>query len=157
MVAVTALATLPCVVLLMISWSQLFDRVGERMRGRRKRRSRYASISWRDRRRLAKLDRTLHPAEELPVEPPGPPIEKIAADLRRLRRQRTGIALRSPVWFSAIEKAYDDRIRWACQRLDIDSHLDELTGVDRDIERVRLEGELEAAGLSLRGYEAAAS
>ena len=81
----------------------------------------------------------------------------MAADLRRLRRQRAGIAQRSPVWRAAIEDAYDDRLAVACQCLGIAEHLAGLTGVDREIERVRLEGELEAAGLALHGYEAAAS
>ena len=85
-----------------------------------------------------------------------PPIEKLASDLRRLRRQRAGIAQRSPMWRAAVEDAYDDRIALACKWLGIDEHLAELTGVDREIERVRLEGELEAAGLTLHGYEAAA-
>jgi hypothetical protein len=155
MVAVSALATLPCLVLLLISLDDMFEHLGRRLRRFRRRRG-GTSMGWRERRRLARLDRSLCPGA-VPDAPAVPPIERIAADLRRLRRQRTGIALRSPVWFSAVEKAYDERLRLACGQLDIAGHLDELTGVDREIERVRMEGELEAAGLTLHGYEAAAS
>jgi hypothetical protein len=155
--AVSALAALPCLVLLLISCDDLFDSIGRRLRRRRKRRIHDPNLSRRERRRLVRLDRSFGPDLAPEADPVWPPIERVAADLRRLRRQRTGIALRSPVWFAAIEKAYDDRLRLACDRLRIDQHLDELAGVDREIERVRLEGELEAAGLTLHGYEAAAS
>jgi hypothetical protein len=37
----------------------------------------------------------------------------------------------------------------ACHRLSITHHLAKLDGMDRDIERVRLEGELSAAGIKL--------
>jgi len=155
MAALAVLATLPCLVLLVLSHDDLFRPLGRVIRRRRAGRPRYTGFGWRERRRLARLDRALGPAAAPPAEAAGPPIEKVAADLRRLRRQRTGIALRSPVWFTAVEKAYDDRLQLACERLTIEQYLGELVGVDREIERVRLEGELEAAGLILRGYEAA--
>ena len=41
----------------------------------------------------------------------------------------------------------------ACQELEIQEHLGELTGVDREIERLRVEGLLLAAGLRLAGGE----
>ena len=149
--AVSALATLPCLVALMLS-------VG-RPRfpfPRRRRMASDGSLSRRDRRRLAKLDKCFgsEPVPQLSTDTV--PIEKVAADLRRLRRQRAGIAQRSPVWRSAIEDAYDDRLCLACERLGIAEHLMQLAGVDREIERVRLEGELQAAGIALNGYEAAA-
>ena len=147
--AVSALATLPCLVALLLS-------VGwPRFRSRRRLMA-DGTISRRDRRRLARLDKCFgnEPAPQLSTDTV--PIEKVAADLRRLRRQRSGIAQRSPVWRAAIEDAYDDRLRLACQRLGIAEHLPQLTGVDREIERVRLEGELQAAGIALNGYEAAA-
>jgi hypothetical protein len=84
-----------------------------------------------------------------PVVPIGPPIEQLAADLRRLSQQRLGIAMRSTVWFTAIQRAYDDRLRLACRSLDIEQHLDELNGIDQEIERVRVEGELVSAGIVL--------
>ena len=46
------------------------------------------------------------------------------------------------VWHSAVIEAYDDRLRAACRALGIPEHLAELTGVDREIERVRVEGVL---------------
>jgi hypothetical protein len=83
------------------------------------------------------------------VAPAGPPIEQLAADLRRLHRQRTSVATRSPVWFAAVQRAYDERLSLACRELGIAEHLDELTGLDLDIERVRIEGMLAEAGLWL--------
>ncbi|GAA1035372.1 hypothetical protein GCM10009557_42880 [Virgisporangium ochraceum] len=149
--AVSALATLPCLIALMLS-------VGwPRFRFLRRRRVvSDATLSRRDRRRLAKLDKCFgtEPVPQLSTDTV--PIEKVAADLRRLRRQRAGIAQRSPIWRAAVEDAYDDRLCLACKRLGITEHLGQLTGVDREIERVRLEGELQAAGIALNGYEAAA-
>ena len=85
-----------------------------------------------------------------PVLPaPRLPIEHIAADLRRLSRARVGVASRSGVWFVAVQRAYDDRLRLACQALEVPEYLDRLDGIDREIERLRVEGELQAAGLVL--------
>lgn len=78
------------------------------------------------------------------------PIERIAADLRRLNRHRLGVASRSAMWHSAVLEAYDDRLRMASRCLEVAEYLDELDGTDRAIERVRVEGELQAAGLHLR-------
>ena len=83
-------------------------------------------------------------------EPTSPPIQQVAADLRRLNRQRLSIAMRSRVWFQAVQHAYDDRLGVACQQLGIEQHLDELTGMDLDLERIRVEGLLEVAGLAFR-------
>jgi hypothetical protein len=159
--AVAALATLPCLLTLVIAGSSGGpSRVVRAVRAvsRRCRRGRIAdrSLSRRERRGLARLDRCFGPHEPPAAAPDPLPIEKLAADIRRLRRQRAGIAQRSPVWRTAVDDAYDERVTLACKRLDITAHLAELTGVDREIERVRLEGELEAAGLTLHGYEAAA-
>lgn len=83
-------------------------------------------------------------------EPTSPPIQQVAADLRRLNRQRISIAMRSRVWFQAVQHAYDDRLGVACRQLSIEQHLGELTGMDLDLERVRVEGLLEEAGLAFR-------
>ncbi|MER5458866.1 hypothetical protein ABT008_29275 [Micromonospora sp. NPDC002389] len=77
------------------------------------------------------------------------PLEEIAADLRCLRRERVGGVGAAVVWHSSVLDAYDDRLRLACRALGVTEHLAELTGVDRQIERVRVEGELDAAGLRL--------
>jgi hypothetical protein len=157
--AVAALATLPCLLTLVIAGGGGPSRTAGAVRAviRRFRRSRISdrSLSRRQRRGLARLDRCFGPNEPPAAVADPLPIEKLAADIRRLRRQRAGIAQRSPVWRAAIEDAYDDRVTLACKRLGIAAHLADLTGVDREIERVRLEGELEAAGLTLHGYEAA--
>ena len=158
--AVAALATLPCLLTLVIAGGGGPSRTVRAVKAvfRRCWRGRITdrSLSRRQRRGLARLDRCFGPHEPPAATPDPLPIEKLAADIRRLRRQRAGIAQRSPVWRAAVEDAYDERVTLACKRLDITAHLTELTGVDREIERVRLEGELEAAGLTLRGYEAAA-
>jgi hypothetical protein len=111
--------------------------------------------SWYRRRRLVRLAWALrHTGDTVAAEPAGPPIEQVAADLRRLGRQRLGIATRSPVWFAAVQRAYDDRLSVACRELGIEQHLADVSGVDLDIERVRVEGELQAAGMTLGDSEA---
>lgn len=151
--AVAALATLPCLLTLVIAGGGGPSRSVRVVKAVvcRCRRRRFAdrSLTRRERRGLARLDRCFGP-QEAPAQIPDPlPIEKLAADIRRLRRQRAGIAQRSPVWRAAVDDAYDDRLLLACKRLEIAAHLADLTGVDREIERVRLEGELQAAGLTL--------
>ena len=46
-------------------------------------------------------------------------------------------------------RAYDERLRLACRCLEVPEHLAELEGIDLEIERVRVEGELIGAGLVL--------
>jgi len=138
--ALVALACLPCAIALMIThvdiWYDWVSRTGRRgLRGSRDWLGRRRGFRWLRRR--------------VPPAPVGPPIEQIAADLRRLGRQRLGVATRSTVWFTAVQRAYDDRLRMACRSLAIEQHLDELRGVDLEIERVRVEGELAGAGLML--------
>ncbi|GIJ44434.1 hypothetical protein Val02_13200 [Virgisporangium aliadipatigenens] len=146
----TIVVTLPSLIMLVMSWDGVHERVSRFCRRQVQRHRPYRGLTIRQRRRLARLDRTLSDrrVSAWPVCQ-GPPIETIAIDLRRLRRQRDGVAQRSPVWFTAVEKAYDERLGMACERLDIEAHIEELTGIDREIERVRVEGELEAAGLRL--------
>jgi len=142
--ALVALALLPCAVALLITH---VDEVAERMwravrRGYRRTRARVADY------------RVLRgtPEDPAPVMA-GPPIEQLATDLRRLGRQRVGIAMRSPLWFAAVQRAYDDRLQQACRALGVEEHLDALEGVDREIERVRVEGELQATGLVLSSVD----
>jgi hypothetical protein len=144
---VAALISLPCLVLLAITVGDTIHRARRAVRRGWRRRFHRGGLSWRQRRRLARLDRGLD--ARVAPEPAGPPIEQIAADLRRLGRQRVGIAMRSPVWFTAVQRAYDERLRLACRELCIEEHLDRLDGMDLEIERVRAEGELESAGLVL--------
>lgn len=85
-----------------------------------------------------------------PVSAAHPPFERIAADLRRLGSDRLGIGQRNELWHTAVERAYDVKLHEACLALSIGEHLEELDGMDREIERLRIEGELIAAGVRLR-------
>jgi hypothetical protein len=79
------------------------------------------------------------------------PIEQLAADLRRLDRQRhSGPTTTSERWAEAVLLAYDERLKLACRYLAVDHHLSAVDGLDRDLERVRVEDELQAAGLDVR-------
>jgi hypothetical protein len=89
-------------------------------------------------------------AEPDPAAVAHPPFERIAADLRRLGSDRLGIGQRNELWHTAVERAYDVKLREACHALSIPEHLDGLHGLDREIERLRIEGELIAAGVRLR-------
>jgi hypothetical protein len=140
-----ALLCLPCVVAAIVCAGEVRDR-RTWTRGRR-----------RATRALRRLDRSLANADAITVPAPrtgaaaGPTIEQIAADLRRLDRQRHGgIATESTAWLAAVVRAYDDRLCLASRCLGIAEHLEMLDGIDREIERVRVEGELQAAGLELR-------
>lgn len=80
--------------------------------------------------------------------PDGVPIEQVAADLRRLRSIVRSDANRSAAHQMGNRLAYDRLLRQACQMLEISHELDdESTGLERDIERVRVEAELERAGV----------
>ncbi|MGH3738319.1 MAG: hypothetical protein ACRDT6_22340 [Micromonosporaceae bacterium] len=81
-------------------------------------------------------------------------IEQIAADLRDLA---TALAVApdesdpgAVVRREALRRAYETRLQDACRSLNIDEHLDDLAGLDREIERLRVEGALQAEGLVLR-------
>lgn len=62
------------------------------------------------------------------------PFEEVVAQLRDLPRA---------------DARYDDALIAACLCLGVRHHLDELSGLDREIERLRVEGALIAAGLTL--------
>jgi hypothetical protein len=101
---------------------------------------------------LRRLDRDLQGVdlaarlEALPTVP----IEQLAFDLRRLRRQRRCGPLRSSeMCMAALLQAYDARLQLACRCLGVTEHLQPLQGVDREIERFRVETQLKAAGLVL--------
>lgn len=106
----------------------------------------------RDRWTVRRLGRRLRADGAVGVDLPEladnrPAIEHIAADLRRLGRQRLTASGRSRR--AAIERAYDERLRQACRSLGVQHYLDVLDGIDREIERIRIEGELGALGLVL--------
>ncbi|MBB6037232.1 hypothetical protein [Phytomonospora endophytica] len=78
---------------------------------------------------------------------PQPPIEEIAAELRRLS---TALARTSSEARRAVLREDRDRaLRQACAALGVDQHLDGLDGLDLEIERVRVTGALQRAGLHI--------
>ncbi len=77
-------------------------------------------------------------------------MDQIAADLRRLGRERgRGLCAESMRWQAAVLQAYDDRLLIASKALGVTHRLATLDGMDRDLERLRIEEELRAAGLKL--------
>lgn len=105
----------------------------------------------REVRELRRLDRVLRSDVPSPVVLGTPSIEQIACDLRRLGRQRRGGPTQlSEKWRAAVLCAYDVRLCLACQCLGVSEHLESLKGMDRDLERLRVESALQAAGLTLR-------
>jgi hypothetical protein len=148
--ALVALLCVPCLLALTIFADVAINQAEEAVHR--------AVVRWRARREATRLERSTgieHPHRKLLRRhddrdaPAGPPFEEVAADLRRLARQRAEVAPRSPVWFAAVHRAYDERLRIACRELQIAEHLGELEGIDLEIERVRVEGLLQAAGLPL--------
>jgi hypothetical protein len=86
-----------------------------------------------------------------PAAPTGMPIERIAADLRRIRPQALMPATGTPmVRRRAIVAAYDEALLDACRALDVQTELDRITdALERESERLRTEAELERAGVEL--------
>ncbi|MEH0937865.1 hypothetical protein [Micromonospora psammae] len=146
--AVLAVAGLPAVFALLFCLDEILDRVVCGWSEWRERR--------RERRAIARLDRAIE-ADALTRDvdltqldrADRQPLELIAADLRRLGGHRLAAGGRSVVWHASVIEAYDDKLRAACRALGATEHLAELEGVDREIERVRVEGVLAAAGLTL--------
>ena len=96
----------------------------------------------------ARLLRILPPP---PPTPLGMPIERISADLRRIRvrtmTQAEGLPM---VQRRAILAAYDDALMDACRALGVDTDLGAMNDdLDREGERLRTEVELERAGIDL--------
>ncbi|GIF76160.1 hypothetical protein [Asanoa siamensis] len=145
-VAILTLLCLPAIVAAIVCADELIERAARALH--------QARLVRRERRDISRLDRSMGELSvevELPTadEPERPTIEQIAADLQRLGRQRLGVAQRSQVWQTAVLRAYDEQLRLACSCLGVTEHLSELVGVDLEIERVRVEGELQLAGMTL--------
>jgi hypothetical protein len=90
----------------------------------------------------------------LPAPPPVPlgmPIERIAADLRRIRPQALTPESGMPMARRrGIEAAYDDALLDACRALGVPTQLDLLHDhLERESERLRTEHELRRAGIDL--------
>jgi len=78
----------------------------------------------------------------------GVPIEEVAANLRRLRAVVATDAHRSAAHQIGNRLAYDRVLIQACEMLNVEHDLGrESSGLERDIERFRLEAELERAGV----------
>jgi hypothetical protein len=89
-----------------------------------------------------------------PPEPPaGSAIERIARDARRIRAEFVTTAQGTPMARRiGVTRAYDDLLAEACRALDVPDTLSDLEpGIERDAERLRVESELDAAGLRLTG------
>jgi hypothetical protein len=141
--ALLTLLSLPCVLMVVVSANQVAVRRAE------------AGTRRETRRHLRRLDRAIHqpPCIEriASARETLPPIEQIAAELRRLNRQRDGGPTHeSEMWLAAVLRAYDSWLWAACRRLGVAEFLTGLEGHDRHAERVRVERELEAAGLVFR-------
>ncbi|MEP6853589.1 MAG: hypothetical protein ABJA87_13165 [bacterium] len=85
------------------------------------------------------------------LRPSTPPIERVAADARRLRRQLEALPKgTSFVRAIGVAHAYDQVLVLACQQLEIATALHELAdGRPRILERLRIEFLLGECGLNL--------
>ncbi|MTD56183.1 hypothetical protein [Amycolatopsis pithecellobii] len=83
------------------------------------------------------------------VSPDGPPIGRLAADLRRLHRDLEQLPPSAPVVRRrATNQAYDALLAQACHAVGEAHWLDGLPdGLDREIERLRIEESLRRRGL----------
>ncbi len=80
----------------------------------------------------------------------GPPLQKVVADLRRLRREIRGTPQRTQVRRVALLAAYDDALLEVCAIAGVDEP--PLAGAapgDRALARLRTEAALEQAGIAL--------
>jgi hypothetical protein len=82
-------------------------------------------------------------------EPVCPPIERLAGDLRRVHRTLVEYPPGTPaVRRRAARQAYDALLAQACTAVDVPHRLDALAeGVDREVERLRVEEALREAGI----------
>ncbi len=123
-----ALSIVPLVVLLVIHADSLLESLGRARRRARKARQRV-------------------------FEPAGPPVEKIASDLRRIGAARDESQLGS-LGYTILTTQYDKQLVLGCRALGIAQQLDDLTGFDVDMGRLRGEGALGGAGLVFDGSSA---
>jgi hypothetical protein len=92
--------------------------------------------------------------------PAGPPIEDIAASLRRLQRWLDTYADSQPIPGKATKvfaasMAYDRVLADACHALEVPEALDGTEGIDREAERLRMQAALTDAGFVLAGRRSA--
>ncbi|MET8147319.1 hypothetical protein ACIBSW_26045 [Actinoplanes sp. NPDC049668] len=138
--ALLALLCLPCAVAIVVCADELVARRTWTRYGRQEVRA-LRSLE----RELAAVDPRDRPRDREQS------IDELVAELRRLDRQRCSAPTTdSSAWLAAVMRAYDERLALASRCLGLAEYLDQLEGMDRDIERVRVEGLLHAAGLRLR-------
>jgi hypothetical protein len=84
-------------------------------------------------------------------QPATPPIERLTADLRRVRRTLAEYPPGTPnVRRRATREAYDALLAQACSVVEVSHRLDELPdGTERELERLRVEEALRRAGLMI--------
>jgi hypothetical protein len=84
-------------------------------------------------------------------QPAGPPIERVAADLRRVHRLLAGYPSGTPAARRlGTRQAYDELLTQACRQVGVPHRLAELPeGMDREIERLRVEESLRERGLAV--------
>ena len=135
--ALVVLLCLPCVIAMVVR---------SEASARRRAWTRRARI---DTPALRRLDRALRAVPRMePVARPLPSLQQVEAELRRLNGQRRGGPTgESQRWTAAVDRAYDQWLQLACRYLSVTQHLPVLADLDRDIERLRVEARLAAAGL----------
>ena len=134
-----ALLCLPCAVLVAIRSDRALLRRGWTRRSRTERAA------------LRCLDQGLRDRVPAPIRSTALSLEQATAELRRLDQQRqTGPTSGSELWLAAVLRAYDEWLQVACCCLGVTQQLSALDGIDLDVERLRVESELTAAGLQVR-------
>jgi len=84
--------------------------------------------------------------------PQGYPVERLAADLRRLRAELINDPHDNYVRRTALFMAYDSVLRDMCARLEIPTELATAApGPELELERLRAEAAIQEAGISLHG------
>ncbi|WP_433292373.1 hypothetical protein ACQPZQ_04645 [Pseudonocardia sp. CA-142604] len=81
--------------------------------------------------------------------PVGPSLERVVANLRRLRREVRDRTQNTQVRRVAVLAAYDDTLLQACGLVDVDAPLASAAGPDRAFARLLTEAALEDAGIAL--------
>ena len=105
-----------------------------------------SSVTGRSSRRLSRRPRP----RPTPI-PERRPLQVVAADLRRLSRQLAVVPAGAPLLrWQALWAAFDDVLSEAAEQLDVPHALAATpTGLNRDLERLRLLAALEGAGLAV--------
>ena len=93
------------------------------------------------RRALRYIDQTLGQIDtaRLLQELQGASLDQIEHELRVLNLLRRWGFEESRFWLEAVVQAYDVRLGLACKRLGLDGYLESLEGMDRELERLRVE------------------